>query len=157
MKKELFRKKSMDKISSPDQLNDYIHVSNPSAWIIIVAVIVVLIGACVWGIFGKLETKVPVAAASDGKSITCFVPEKSADAVKVGMPIVIDNKEYAISSISDDPIAMTADYDEYILHVGNLKVGQWVYKANSNSDIDEGVYSAYIVTEKISPISFVFN
>ena len=56
MSKQLFRQKSIDKITSPEQVNDYIRVSNPSVWMILAAVIVLLIGVCVWGMFGSLDT-----------------------------------------------------------------------------------------------------
>ena len=47
----------MDKISSPEQMNDYIRVANPSVWMILAAIIVLLIGVCVWGMYGQLDTK----------------------------------------------------------------------------------------------------
>ena len=43
MENQIFRKKSMDKISSPEQLNDYVRVSNPGIWMILFAVIILLI------------------------------------------------------------------------------------------------------------------
>ena len=52
MGKTIFRQKSMQKITSPEQMNDYIRVSNPSVWMILAAVIVLLAGVCVWGVFG---------------------------------------------------------------------------------------------------------
>ena len=56
MDNSIFRKKSIERISSPEQLGDYIRVSNPSVWIILGAIIVLLIGSCVWGIFGTIDT-----------------------------------------------------------------------------------------------------
>ena len=46
----------MDRVSSPEQLNDYIKVSNPAVWMIISGIVILLVGICVWGIFGKLNT-----------------------------------------------------------------------------------------------------
>ena len=34
MSDQIFRKKSLDRISSPEQLNDYIRVANPGIWMI---------------------------------------------------------------------------------------------------------------------------
>ena len=39
MSDQIFRKKSLDRISSPEQLNDYIRVANPGIWMILAAVI----------------------------------------------------------------------------------------------------------------------
>ena len=48
MNQQLFRKSSIDRVSSPEQLNDYIKVTNPGVWLVLAAVIVLLMGACVW-------------------------------------------------------------------------------------------------------------
>lgn len=50
----LFRQKSIDKVSSPEKLDDYIRVTTPSVWIALVAMVVLLIGVIVWGCFGEL-------------------------------------------------------------------------------------------------------
>ncbi len=52
---ELFRKKSMDRISSPEQLNDYIKVTTPSVWLVLVATIIILIGVLAWSSHGTVE------------------------------------------------------------------------------------------------------
>ena len=62
MNKQIFRKKSVDRMSSPEQLNDYIKVTNPGVWMALAAIVILLIGVCVWGVFGTLETKPAVAA-----------------------------------------------------------------------------------------------
>ena len=47
MSEEIFRKKNLDKIKSPENLNDYLRVSNPGVWMLLAAVIVLLIGAVI--------------------------------------------------------------------------------------------------------------
>jgi hypothetical protein len=47
--KRIYRKVSLERISSPERLNDYIKVSNPSVWLILAAVAVLLIAAVIWG------------------------------------------------------------------------------------------------------------
>lgn len=58
MNNKLFREKSLKRISSPDQLNDYIKVSNPSVWLIISAICILLISLFVWSIRGNVTTSV---------------------------------------------------------------------------------------------------
>ena len=53
-KKNIFRKANLERMSSPEKLNDYIKVSNPSVWIILGAIVVMLIAALVWGIVYEL-------------------------------------------------------------------------------------------------------
>ncbi len=61
----LYREKSLERINSPEQLNDYIRVTTPSVWLVLIAVIVLLIGILAWCIFGEVtETK------QDGSKVT---------------------------------------------------------------------------------------
>ena len=50
-KSKVFRQTSMDRIQSPEQLNDYLRVTDPSVWVLLAAVIVLLAGVLVWGSF----------------------------------------------------------------------------------------------------------
>jgi len=50
----IFRQKSIDKVSSPEKLDDYIRVTKPSVWITLAAIGILLVGTIVWGIFGEL-------------------------------------------------------------------------------------------------------
>ncbi len=52
---ELFRKKSLDRISSPEQLNDYIRVTSAPVWIVLLAIVVLLVGLIAWATFGTVE------------------------------------------------------------------------------------------------------
>lgn len=51
----IFRKKSLERISSPDQLDDYIRVTTPSVWVALLALIVLLAGILAWTILGTVE------------------------------------------------------------------------------------------------------
>lgn len=52
---EIFRKKSIERVSTPEQLNDYIRVTTPSVWVVLAAMTVLLIGMLVWGVFGSVD------------------------------------------------------------------------------------------------------
>ena len=56
-KNTIFRKKSIDRVSSPESLNDYIRVTSPSVWIVLIAILVLLTGLLMWSIFGRLEVR----------------------------------------------------------------------------------------------------
>lgn len=50
----IFRQKSIDKVSSPEKLDDYIRVTTPSVWITLLAIVILLAGTIIWGCFGEL-------------------------------------------------------------------------------------------------------
>ncbi len=54
---DLFRKKSLDRISSPEQLDDYIHVTSPSVVLVLAALILILLGMFAWGILGRVPVE----------------------------------------------------------------------------------------------------
>ena len=51
----IFREKSISRVSSPEELNDYIRVTTPSVWIVLIALVVLLVGMLAWSIFGTVE------------------------------------------------------------------------------------------------------
>ncbi len=53
--RSIFRKKSLERVTSPEQLNDYIKVTTPSVWIILAATLILIIGTLVWAVFGKIR------------------------------------------------------------------------------------------------------
>ena len=48
MEESLFRKNSVEHISSPEQLNDYLRVTSPAIWVVLIAVIILLAGVLIW-------------------------------------------------------------------------------------------------------------
>ena len=50
----IFRQKSIDKVSSPEKMDDYIRVTTPSVWITLAAMVILLVGVIIWGTFGEL-------------------------------------------------------------------------------------------------------
>lgn len=157
MDKQLFRKASIERVSSPEQLNDYIRVSNPGIWMILAAVISLLIGVCVWGIFGHLESKIATAGTCENGVFTCYITEEKIARIKPGMTINVDGMSLSVSEISAKPAAVTADSDSYLLYLGGFSQGEWLYKVTADSALPDGTYRAEIVTESVSPMSFIMN
>ncbi len=53
--KSIFRKKSIDRVTSPEQLDDYIKVTTPSVWLILLATVILIAGALFWAFFGTIH------------------------------------------------------------------------------------------------------
>ena len=67
---ELYRKKSMDRISSPEELNDYIRVTSPSVWMVLMAIVIILVGTLVWGALGTVTQENPDGTTREVHPIT---------------------------------------------------------------------------------------
>lgn len=54
MQESIFRKKSLDKINSPEKMDDYIKVTGISMWVILGAVICLLLATICWACFAQI-------------------------------------------------------------------------------------------------------
>lgn len=157
MNDKIFRKKSIDRMSSPEQLNDYIKVTNPGVWMALAAIVILLIGVCVWGVFGTLETKLSVAAVSRDGQTVLYVKEDNIASVRENMSVYVGDETYKVTSVSAQPVAVTEEISEYARHTGELSIGEWVYVVQIDGSLANGTYKAQIVTDSVSPLYFVFN
>ena len=55
MSDSIFRKKSLDHISSPEEIDDYIKVTKPGMWLVLAAIVLMLTAVIIWGIVGEIE------------------------------------------------------------------------------------------------------
>ena len=139
MENEVFRKKSLDKMKSPENLSDYIKVANPGVWMVLLAALTLLIGALIWGCFGHIDTKFEaVAITSDGQTV-CFVDEEYIDSLQPGMKVDINGEEGTI------------------LLIGPMEESLGKHAVLVDANVPDGSYMANIIIESIKPLSFVFN
>ena len=159
MKNSLFREKGMDRVSSPEQLNDRLRVANPGVWLLLSGIFLVLAGICVWGIFGRLNTVLSVGAMTDQGKTVCYVKEESRNRIALGMEVTSESKTTSVADISLQPVWVDSEFPEYLCHVGNLSQGEGVYAVTLKEPIGENgsIFSADIVIESIAPARFVVN
>ena len=159
MKNSLFREKSMDRICSPEQLNDRLRVANPGVWLLLAGIFLVLAGICVWGIFGRLNTFLSVGAVTEQGQTICYVKEESRNQVAPGMEVTTEEGTSSVAEIALQPIQVDAGFAEYLCHVGNLSAGEWVYAVTLKEALGKegSIFSADIVIESIAPAWFVVN
>ncbi|MBK5251537.1 MAG: hypothetical protein JJE29_02695 [Peptostreptococcaceae bacterium] len=55
MAKIEYRKNSLDKLSSPDKLDEAIKVVTPKLWIMLAGIFILLCTFAVWGIYGEID------------------------------------------------------------------------------------------------------
>lgn len=60
MENSIFREKSIDRISSPEELDDYMKVTSPALWMIFATIILILIAVLVWSVTGRIEENLVV-------------------------------------------------------------------------------------------------
>lgn len=87
MNDTIFRKKSLERISSPDQLDDYLKVSSPSVWVVLAALILALAAAGAWCFFGSMPTTVSSVGIHQEAGTVCFVTAEEGYSIEPGMQV----------------------------------------------------------------------
>lgn len=149
-KKGVFRKEALARISSPEQMDDYLQVASPRLWMILSAIIALLIGFVIFAATATMENVVTVQAEvttdtlEDGTKYSLIVfdiPNGMDDVLKIGMPLRIGDKE--------GQIAVFYRTNEYNKAGGILN--------DKSILLLEGSYDVEVVTETTTPINFLLN
>ena len=74
-------------------------LSGPGIWMVISAVIVLLLGVCIWGVMGHLDTVITTAAIADNMTLTVYIPEKQISSV-LNRTVTAEGREYEITDAS---------------------------------------------------------
>ena len=159
MENSLFRKKSMERISSPEELHDYMRVTSPRLWMLLGAIAVLLVGFIVYASTATMENVVPIRVQVDvfdyspdpeegGETrqmaiVSCALPTSWLDTVKTGMTVRIGKEKGTVGWIA------TVEGEDVISLVIDME--------NDNVPLQSGTYDADLVLESTTPISFLWN
>lgn len=169
MENKLFREKSLNRITSPDDLTEYLRVTTPGVWIILIAVILLLSGVCVWGIFGRIDTKIDAIVVSDATGVYCLVEETLVSKIETGDEIRVEGRTYSVEGIGREATELTMADSSYILHLLGKTDNCWVIPLNvsgtyvteagenGSTPLGEGIYEGVVVVESIHPMEFITN
>ena len=105
--KSLFRKNSMESLTSPEQLTDYLHVTTPTVWIVIAAIILLLVGMLIWGSIAYIDSYASgTAQVHDGSMLVLFDDAELARNVEAGMTVTVGETSSVIRSVgsADDGV-----------------------------------------------------
>lgn len=138
MKNEIFREKSLEKLSSPEELNEYLHVTNPAIWTVLASIILLLAGLLVWSNFTSIESRIPATAVAEKGVLTITVDdEENAKKINAGMQVSAEGIHTKILSVSTG------------------KNGQLTALASAN--LPDGVYDATISYQSTRILHLLFN
>lgn len=134
---QLFRKKSLEEVSSPERLQEYMRVTSPSVWMILGAVILLLVGLIVCSIVGKIEDKISVRLQAENGISSIVVSGKRAEEVQAGMQIRVQDSLYSVKEVDTQADGSALVYADVTL--------------------PDGTYEAEIILETITPIQFLWG
>ena len=85
MENRLFRQKSVERITSPEQLQDYMKVTSPTIWMVLGAVIAILAGLLISSSLATVESSLPVEAEVEKNVATVTLPAAQKENIEPGM------------------------------------------------------------------------
>ena len=146
MENKLFRQESLDRISSPEQMRDYMRVTSPRLWMLLAAVVIVLGGFLVYASTTTMETTIELPVTVDEYGlILAELPGDQAGMVEVGMRVRIAEKGGRVVELVQ------------MLDTSENASSMFLIDLDDNSQLPAGQYQAQVVTESVSPIGFLMN
>jgi hypothetical protein len=137
-RKNLYREQSLNRVSSPEQLNDYLKVTKPAVWAVLIAVIVLLVGVMIWSSFAYIASSVSgTAKVQDGTMTVYFEDQTFAGRVQEGMSVTVGETASTIVGVGRDM-------------EGNIF-------AQADTILDNGIYQAKVTYKLTQVFSLLFS
>ena len=157
-KSSMFREKNLERLESPEKLNDYLRVTSPGVWLVLATVIVLLIGVCIWGVFGTIQATTQAAVVTQDGESTCLVPAAALQGVLENRTVEIDGVKMGLEPAVLEPDVISESTNVYIMLAGGHKVGDIVYPITLTEPLKaDGIVTGTLITETLSPMSLFFN
>lgn len=153
MENQLFRKKSMDRISSPEELHDYLRVTSPRLWMILGAIVVLLVGFIAYASTATLENTMPIQVKLETYEyedngqvekhtlVDCTLPLSELELIQPGMTVRFAGQRGKVNS----------------LYTVEDRLGVLFEMENAYLGLPDGLYDAELVLESTTPIRFLWN
>jgi len=183
MQERLFRKVALDRLSSPDQLDAMMQITQPRGWLILLTIGAILLGLGLWSVLARIPTTIEgagVLVADDtALSATLYLPIDRVQRIQTGMqvrlaPATVSYTEYGylrgvITHIEQTPsraaLARQLSPQSAALAVQVTLIADentpsgyaWTLGAGPDLHlIPETVVSAAIVVDEKAPLELVF-
>ena len=152
---DIFRKKALDEAASPDRLDDYIKVSNPSVWLLLGAICAFMLGVGAWCIFGNISDVQSGLLLVKKDTATCYIDQSLASKLSAGDKIEAAGVTGYVVEVDDQPFPTSELTDEERAIVNPSS--SWIAHATVAIDMPEGDYPADITLEEYQPIDLLLN
>ena len=181
----LFRQESIDRMQSPEKVDEFIRVSRPRAWILACALLLVAAGVLVWGFTGSIPKTVSVNGVLyrgelrdrqfDGEAL-CLLPVSVGGRYLVGHEAHVtfadgNGVSGTVADVYPDPLSFEevqymarSDWRMQMLWGESEEPYQYAIVidygeagATREHHADRELVSVSVVLSDVKPISFVFN
>ena len=141
-KSELYTQRSMENLSSPDQLKDYLKVTGMPVWIVMIAIFVLLAGLIVWSTFATLTSYTSAKGIVKDGVLTVTMQDNARDGAVTG-----ESGDERVCRIGDAQV---------ILSVSGTNAKGDLIAAGSVS-LPDGIYNVRIGHRQTKAIELLLN
>ena len=136
----IYRESSLEKISSPDQLDQYLKVTTPAVWILLAAVLLLLGAVFWWSAHTSITSKVTgIGQVKDGVMTVTLEDDRARSVIKEGMTVTVESGE-----IQAEINSMQNDAEGHVQAVAFVK-------------LPDGTYDVQIGYRQTQLLSLLFN
>jgi hypothetical protein len=166
--KSVFRQESLERIASPEQLDDYIRVIKPGILIVAAAILALAVSVCVWGFTGTISNTLNVAGYMDTKgNVTCYVPPDMAGGDLLGNVATVNlpdgrKLDSTVESISPVPYSeqeirgqTQSDWMVDAMLTGNYSYAVTLKPIDAADNASDVLISATLIISEIKPIQLI--
>lgn len=152
---EIFRKEALERRATPDKLDDYIKVSNPSVWLVLGAIVLFLAGLGIWCVFGTIaDVQTGIVTVEDGTA-TLVMDQAAAADLNTGDEVEVSGVTGTVVAVSPDALPVSS-LDSSTQKELAAK-SSWASEAAVSINLPDGTYPANVTVAKIDPIQLLLN
>lgn len=158
-----FRKESMQRISSPEKLDEYLRVLNPSVWVMLTALIGLIVVFFIWGFTGTIHDVCSTNGVRSADTLTCYVEPQYGMEIRTGMHVIVNgDSSGVVVNVEKEPVTRSEAEKEIgnAFHSATLDLHDWntrVDIAADGTDSANEVQTAEIVVSEFRPIEFLMG
>lgn len=156
-KNTLFREKSIERVSSPEQLDRYVRAGSRGYIVLLAAIIVLLAGVLFWAFIGKLETRTETACIVSGGKIVCCVDEIINEDINADAKLLVNGEKIGNLEKKGPVLAGHSGLDPILIDAANLKDDTWCVILTGDTTLEDGSYRCELIYDSISPIKLIFD
>ena len=159
----LFRKESLQRISSPEKLDDYLRILNPGVWILLSSIIVLLIIFFIWGFKGTVHDIASTNGIWHEDILVCYVDPSYGIEIEKNMHVIVgDDSEGIVTFVGTEPLSKESVIKEVDspFFSSQLKINEWNIRIDISMDSESSskvVVPADIVINEFYPIEFLMG
>ena len=165
--RSIFRRESLDRVASPEKLNDYIRVSSPGVWLMLGALIVIVVCLAVWGFTGTLPVTLTLNGVTEDSAVSCFVPVEDLKndirgaRAQITFPdgTAMSGAVTAVASLPASAEELAAALEKDWL-ISRLVAGDYSYRVTIGVDskLSPGeLVQVTLVTDEVKPIRYILS